>query len=309
MASRPRVSAASISSRYGAHALAVGERPGDGGVCSEVVESPGGRAPGVGGHLYGRICRGVAPPAGGPHGEPGSLQVGAGGLAPHARGLLDAPERPAQPPKCQNLLSLVVAQDIAHAGERDHSPSRRVNVLSAYSLWPVLRCRPMAGLGCPPRDAESGAVRIAGAADGHQRHSPRHIEFAHGRATGVRHNRRQRSTSVQRTLWGDLPHGGGPGRSGRLIQHPRRVSEAHSCRASDAPRPRHACDARPTRRHGRAIAGPRDGSPVPAPRYQPVTGHAKPGGRADAARRSSARCYRDRTQYGRFVSREPNRAP
>ncbi len=36
---------------------------------------------------------------------------------------LDAPDRPAEPPKCQNLLSLVVAQDVGHVGERDHSPS------------------------------------------------------------------------------------------------------------------------------------------------------------------------------------------
>ena len=77
---------------------------------------------------------------------------------------------------------------------------------------------------------------------------------------------------MRRTFGCDLPHRGGPGRSGRLIQHPRRVSEAHSCHVSGAPRPRHACDARPTRRHGRAIAGPRDGSRVPAPRYQPVLG-------------------------------------
>src|SRR5437016_1883180 len=34
---------------------------------------------------------------------------------------------------------------------RDHSPGRRVNVLSAYILWPVFRCPSMAGFGCPPR--------------------------------------------------------------------------------------------------------------------------------------------------------------
>src|SRR5882724_4809563 len=150
MASRPQVSAASISSRYGAHALAAGERPGGGGVCSGGGD-PRHKGSGVGGHLFGRICQWVAPPSRWPHGKPGGLEVGAGGLAPHPRRLLDAPERPAQSPKCQNLLSLVVAQDVGHAGERDHSSSRRVNVLSAYSLWPVLRCRPMAGSGCRPR--------------------------------------------------------------------------------------------------------------------------------------------------------------
>src|SRR5882724_1039335 len=112
---------------------------------------PRHKGSGVGGHLFGRICQWVAPPSRWPHGKPGGLEVGAGGLAPHPRRLLDAPERPAQSPKCQNLLSLVVAQDVGHAGERDHSSSRRVNVLSAYSLWPVLRCRPMAGSGCRPR--------------------------------------------------------------------------------------------------------------------------------------------------------------
>src|SRR2546426_4983043 len=34
---------------------------------------------------------------------------------------------------------------------RDHGPYRRVNVLSAYSLWPFFRCPCMAGFGCPPR--------------------------------------------------------------------------------------------------------------------------------------------------------------
>src|SRR3989442_1079962 len=34
---------------------------------------------------------------------------------------------------------------------RDHGPDRRVNVLSAYSLWPGFRRPSMAGFGCPPR--------------------------------------------------------------------------------------------------------------------------------------------------------------
>jgi len=106
---------------------------------------------GVGGHPVGRICRRAAPPPGRPHGEPGRLEVGAGGLAPHTRRLLDPPKRPAQPPKCQNFLSFVVAQDVGHAGERDHTPARRVKVLSAYPLWPGLRCPSMAGFGCRPR--------------------------------------------------------------------------------------------------------------------------------------------------------------
>src|SRR3989338_1963690 len=113
---------------------------------------PGRGRSGVGGPPVGGICRRAAPPPGRPHGEPGRLEVGAGGLAPHTRRLLDPPKRPAQPPKCQNFLSFVVAQDVGHAGERDHTPSRRVNVLSAYPLWPVLRCPSMAGFGCRPRE-------------------------------------------------------------------------------------------------------------------------------------------------------------
>jgi hypothetical protein len=100
---------------------------------------------------YGRICRRVTPSPRRPHGEPRGLEVGAGGLAPHARRLFHAPERPAQRPKGQHFSFLVVAQDVGHAGERDHGPSRRVNVLSAYPLWPVLRCRPTAGFRCRPR--------------------------------------------------------------------------------------------------------------------------------------------------------------
>jgi hypothetical protein len=63
-------------------------------------------------------------------------------------------ERP-PPPTTGELLRehrrQAPGRQCGHAGERDHSPSRRVNVLSAYPLWPVLRCRPMAGFGCRPR--------------------------------------------------------------------------------------------------------------------------------------------------------------
>jgi hypothetical protein len=82
---------------------------------------------GVGGHLFGRFWR-VAPPPGGPHGEPGGLEVAPGRLPPDSR--------------------------------------RRVNVLSAYLLWPGFRCPSMAGFGstegqcrssCPPCAALSGS--------------------------------------------------------------------------------------------------------------------------------------------------------
>src|ERR1019366_8638228 len=36
--------------------------------------------------------------------------------ATHARGLLDPPQRPPEPAKCQDLLFLLVAQDVAHLG-------------------------------------------------------------------------------------------------------------------------------------------------------------------------------------------------
>jgi hypothetical protein len=77
----------------------------------------------VGGHLFGRICRRVAPPPGGPHGEPGGLEVGPGGLAPHARRRFNAAQRPAQLPEGNDLPLLRVAQDVRHAGGGAHSPT------------------------------------------------------------------------------------------------------------------------------------------------------------------------------------------
>ena len=62
-----------------------------------------------------------------------------------------SPERPS----ATNLLLLLVAQDVAHGGARDHSPSLRQR-LGRHSVWPVFRCPLMAGFGCPPR----GVFRI-----------------------------------------------------------------------------------------------------------------------------------------------------
>ena len=107
----------------------------------------------VGRHLYGRVCQRVAPRLPGwSHRESGGLEIRAGRLAPDARGLLDAPQRRTQPPQGQHFLSFVVTQDVGHPGEQGHGPARRVNVLSVYALWPDLRCRPMAGFGCRPRN-------------------------------------------------------------------------------------------------------------------------------------------------------------
>jgi hypothetical protein len=59
------------------------------------------------------------------HSHPGRLEVGAGGLPTDGGGLLDAPQRPAQSPKRQNLLLLVVAQDVAHPGAGTRFPRLR----------------------------------------------------------------------------------------------------------------------------------------------------------------------------------------
>jgi hypothetical protein len=40
------------------------------------AEDPWRKGARVGGHLFGRICRGVAAPPRGPHGQPGGLEVG-----------------------------------------------------------------------------------------------------------------------------------------------------------------------------------------------------------------------------------------
>ena len=59
------------------------------------------------GHLLDRSWRGIPPLAAGSHGDPRRLEVPAGRLATDAGRLLDAPEGPAQPAKCQNLLSFL----------------------------------------------------------------------------------------------------------------------------------------------------------------------------------------------------------
>ena len=112
----------------------------------------GRRARGVGGHLVWPVL---------PGGWPASP---ADGLAmPAAFRYSDAVSRrtpvalsmrrSGQPsrPSATTCCSFRIAQDVAHAA-RGASAARRVNV-SAQLLWPVLRCPPMAGFGCPPRIA------------------------------------------------------------------------------------------------------------------------------------------------------------
>ena len=123
--------ASAISSRYGSQALAVGARLALGGADGRwtprrwwpVLRTPGsvdtsGVVAGFGGQGRGRPPRAADR-------DPGRLQVAAGRLATDARRLLDAPQRPAQSAQRQDLLLLVVAQDVGHAGEGPRAPRRR----------------------------------------------------------------------------------------------------------------------------------------------------------------------------------------
>ena len=81
----------------------------------------------VGGHLpgNGRFCRLCRRPPWAADRQPRRLQIGADRLAAAPGRLFDAPERPSQAPKRQDLLSLLVAQDVAHPGEGPCRPCRR----------------------------------------------------------------------------------------------------------------------------------------------------------------------------------------
>ncbi len=69
----------------------------------------------VGGHLYGRFCRrSPAPTARWPERDPGRFEVSAGRFPPDTGGLLNPPQRPAEPAQGNHLLFLFFAQDIAH---------------------------------------------------------------------------------------------------------------------------------------------------------------------------------------------------
>ncbi len=54
------------------------------------------------------------------------------GIPAHPRRLLDAPKRPAQPAKCQYLLSFLVAQDVCH-GLRETTSARRPSTSQALT--------------------------------------------------------------------------------------------------------------------------------------------------------------------------------
>ena len=165
MASRPRARAASISSRYGSHALAAGARPG------RAARSAGWRSPAEGPRgrwtplLAGFAAGWPAVAAGDPHGEPGGLEVGAGRLAPHARRPLDAPERPAQPAQVPELPVVLSSPKMLVMLAEEPQPSRRVNVLGRLPHWPVFRCRRLAGFGCRPRAPRVWSPRVRSSSD------------------------------------------------------------------------------------------------------------------------------------------------
>ncbi len=81
----------------------------------------------VGGHLpgNGRFCRARRRPATSADRNPRRLEIGADRFTAGASCLFDAPERPTQTPEDQDLLSLLVAQDVAHAGVGPCRPRRR----------------------------------------------------------------------------------------------------------------------------------------------------------------------------------------
>ena len=72
----------------------------------------------VGDHLIGRFCRRLpSPTAGWAKGDPGGFQIGGRRFATNAGVPLDSPQRPAQPPKGDDLLFLLFVQDVTHIAE------------------------------------------------------------------------------------------------------------------------------------------------------------------------------------------------
>ena len=57
--------------------------------------------------------------------SPGGLQVPASRLASDSGGVFDAPQRPAEAPQRQDLLSFLFGQDVAHTGQEPSVPDRR----------------------------------------------------------------------------------------------------------------------------------------------------------------------------------------
>ena len=124
---RPWVRAASMRSRNGSQALAVGARPG-GTASVDTAPVVAGCAAAESVDTSPEMAGFAACVAGRPWAadrQPRRLQIGADRLAAAPGRLFDAPERPSQAPKRQDLLSLLVAQDVAHPGEGPCRPCRR----------------------------------------------------------------------------------------------------------------------------------------------------------------------------------------
>jgi len=112
----------------------------------------------VGGRLTGRFWQTPSPRR--PHRHARRLQVRACGLAPHARRLLDAPQRPSKPPQRQHLLSLLVRQDVADPRGGPARVHRCQRPGRTPFDWPVFSPPSLAGFGWPPKlIASSGACR------------------------------------------------------------------------------------------------------------------------------------------------------
>src|SRR3989441_8164120 len=133
MALRPRLRASSMSSRYGAQALAVGARLLGGGHAGSSARL-GGRARGsVDTSLAGFGWR--PPAAGRADRDSGGLEIAARRLATNAGRLFDAAERPAQPPQSENLLPLVIPQDVGHSGRGSCAPPPRPRLGTGLLYW------------------------------------------------------------------------------------------------------------------------------------------------------------------------------
>ena len=86
-----------------------------------------------------------------PDGDARSLQVASGSLPANSGFFLDAPQRPAQPPQRDDLLSFLFAQDIAHVD--GGYPSIAVNVLPQLR-WPVFSRPSLAGFEPSPKNRQ-----------------------------------------------------------------------------------------------------------------------------------------------------------
>jgi hypothetical protein len=111
--------------------------------CARSAWARTSRNPEVGDRFVGRFC---SPPfARRSDRDAGALQVRAGGLASNARRLLDAPQTPAEPAQCFDLLLLLFAQDVGHPEGSADQIRNSSSTSRPPHRWPVLIRSPMAG--------------------------------------------------------------------------------------------------------------------------------------------------------------------